>query len=153
VADKTKLMARCFFLFITIFCLKSATWVTGDIAGIWLNADKDAHIKIYPSQGKYYGMIVWLKNPIDTVTGKPKLDKNNGDAKLKTRPILNLEILKDLTFNSDDQDWSGGEVYDPKSGNTYSLTCSLTDKNTMQLRGYMGISLFGRTDIWTRVMP
>jgi|ERR1041385_1414451 uncharacterized protein (DUF2147 family) len=146
-------MARFIFLFLTVCCFKSATWVTGDISGVWLNADKDAHIKIYPSNGKYYGMIVWLKNPIDTVTGKPKLDKHNSDPVLAKRPILNLEILKDLVFNADDQEWTDGEVYDPKSGNTYSLTCSLSDKNTMQLRGYMGISLFGRTDIWTRVTP
>ncbi|MCX6311815.1 MAG: DUF2147 domain-containing protein, partial [Bacteroidetes bacterium] len=100
---------------------------------------------------KFYGQIIWLKTPIDPETNKPKLDKHNGDDKLKTRPILNLLILTDLVFDADDQDWSDGNVYDPKTGNSYSLTCKLKDKDNMELRGYMGISVLGRTDIWTRV--
>jgi uncharacterized protein (DUF2147 family) len=144
-------MIRFIFIFITVTCLGSSTWVANDITGTWLNKDKDAHIKIYSSYGKYYGQIVWLKIPNDPETGKPKLDKHNPDAALRTKPVLNLIILKNLEFDADDQEWSDGEVYDPKTGNDYSLTCTLKDKNTMELRGYMGISLLGRTDIWTRV--
>jgi uncharacterized protein (DUF2147 family) len=144
-------MIRFIFIFLTVTCLGSSTWVGNDITGTWLNKDKDAHIKIYSSYGKFYGQIVWLKVPNDPETGKPKLDKHNPDAALKTKPVMNLIILKDLEFDADDQEWDDGEIYDPKSGNDYSLTCTLKDKNTMELRGYMGISLLGRTDIWTRV--
>jgi uncharacterized protein (DUF2147 family) len=144
-------MVRLIFLFLISVCLTSSTWVANDIAGVWLNKDQDAHIKIYASYGKYYGQIIWLKTPIDPETGKPKVDKHNSDDKLKTRPVLNLLILKDLVFDADDQEWSDGNVYDPKTGNDYSLTCKLKDKDNMELRGYMGISLLGRTDIWTRV--
>lgn len=144
-------MVKFLFLFITVTCLSSSTWVANDISGTWLNKDQDAHIKIYSSYGKYYGQIVWLKIPNDPETSKPKLDKHNPDASLRTKPVLNLIILKDLEFDADDQEWSDGEIYDPKSGNDYSLTCKLRDKNNMELRGYMGISLLGRTDIWTRV--
>ncbi len=47
--------------------------------------------------------------------------------------------------------WTGGEIYDPNSGNTYKGTMRLIDRNTLKLRGYIGISLFGRSDTWTRV--
>ncbi len=146
-------MIRLIFLFLTVTCLSSTTWVANDITGIWLNKDKDAHIKIFAAAGKYYGQIVWLKVPNDPETGKPKLDKHNPDDKLKTKPVMNLIILKDLEFDAGDQEWGDGNVYDPKSGKDYSLTCTLQDKNNMELRGYMGISLLGRTDIWTRVIP
>jgi uncharacterized protein (DUF2147 family) len=145
-------MIRFIFIFLTVTCFSTATFVTSDISGTWLNQDGDAHIKIFESKGKYFGQIVWLKIPNDPETGKPKLDKHNGDDAKKTRPILNLIIMVNLTWNENNQDWEGGAIYDPKSGNTYSLTCKLTDKNTLQLRGYMGISLLGRTDIWTRVI-
>jgi uncharacterized protein (DUF2147 family) len=146
-------MVRFIFIFITLSLVgpSASTWVANDIAGKWLNKDKDAHVKIYASSGKYYGQIVWLKVPNDPETGKPKLDKHNPDKSLRNKPVMNLLILKNLEFDADDQEWSDGEVYDPKSGNDYSLTCTLKDKNTMELRGYMGISLLGRTDIWTRV--
>jgi len=143
-------MSRYLIVFLLSTCFVSSSWVANDITGVWLNQDQDAKIKIYASYGKFYGMITWLKEPNDPETGKPKVDKHNPDTKNKSRAILNLVILKDLTFDADDQEWSDGEVYDPKSGNTYSLSCSLKDKNTMELRGYLGISLFGRTDTWTR---
>ncbi|CAN5317444.1 DUF2147 domain-containing protein [soil metagenome] len=145
-------MLRILFLFVTVTCFTSSTWVANDLTGVWLNKDKDSHIKIFASGGKFFGQIVWLKEPIDTVTKKPKLDKHNPDTKFQNRPVMNLIILKNLEFDVDDQEWSDGNVYDPKSGHDYSLTCKLKDKNTMELRGYMGISLLGRTDIWTRVI-
>lgn len=136
------------FLFFT--GVASIQWVGNDICGIWWNKDKDAKIKIYTSYSKYFGQIHWLKNPLDSVTNKPKLDKNNPDEEARKRPIMGLLILKNLVWDDGDQEWDDGEIYDPKSGNNYSLTCKLKDKNTMELRGYLGISLLGRTDVWTR---
>jgi uncharacterized protein (DUF2147 family) len=143
-------MLRSFIILAIIFKSVAATFVADDITGVWYNQEKDAKIRIFALNGKYCGKIEWLKTPIDPETGKPKLDKHNPKAERKTRPILGLVILANLTFDADDQEWEDGSIYDPKSGNTYSLTCTLTDKNTMNLRGYIGFSLLGRTDIWTR---
>ncbi|MFM2016859.1 MAG: hypothetical protein RL007_515 [Bacteroidota bacterium] len=144
-------MIRYIILFLFVSQAATTNWVANDITGIWWNKDKDAKIKIYSSYSKYYGQIHWLKNPIDSVTNKPKLDKNNPKKEEQKRPIQGLLILKNLVWDEDDQEWSDGDIYDPKSGNTYSLTCKMKDKNTLELRGYIGISLLGRTDYWTRV--
>lgn len=143
-------MVRYIVLFFFVSQIASTKWVGNDICGIWWNKDKDAKIRIYYSSGMYWGQIHWLKNPIDTVTNKPKLDKNNPDDTKKTRPVMGLLILKNLVWDDDDQEWDDGDIYDPKSGNTYSLTCTLKDKNNLELRGYLGISLLGRTDVWAR---
>ena len=145
-------MFRFIFLFLTVTSLSTATWVKTDICGVWLNKDQDAHIKIFELNGMFFGQIVWLKIPNDPETGKPKLDKHNSDETKRTKPVLNLIIMKNLVWDEGDKDWENGAIYDPKTGNGYSLTCALTNKNTMELRGYMGISLLGRTDIWTRVI-
>jgi len=145
-------MIRFIILFLTVTCFSATSYVKSDITGTWLNQDQDAHIKIFELNGMFFGQIVWLKIPNDPETGKPKLDKHNSDDAKKTKPVLNLIIMKNLVWNESDQNWSGGLIYDPKSGNSYSLTCTLTNQNTMELRGYMGLSLFGRTDIWTRVI-
>lgn len=143
-------MVRYLVLFICLSQIATTKWVANDICGIWWNKDKDAKIKIYSSSGKYWGQIHWLKFPIDSVTNKPKVDKNNPEETMRNRPVLGLLILKNLEWDEDDQEWTDGDIYDPKSGNSYSLTCKLKDKNTMELRGYLGISLLGRTDIWVR---
>jgi uncharacterized protein (DUF2147 family) len=120
------------------------------ILGKWLNEDKDAHIEITRDAGKYYGKIVWLRDPIDTLTGKPKVDDKNSDKALQSRPVLGLEILKDFTFDGEDE-WSEGTIYDPKNGKTYDCYIEFGDNGILKIRGYIGISWIGRTTYWTRV--
>jgi uncharacterized protein (DUF2147 family) len=116
------------------------------IVGKWLNASGEDQIWIYKKGDKYFGKLGWIKFP--DKNGKPKMDENNPDPQLKTRPALNLELLRDFTFNG--ETWENGTIYDPKSGKTYSCKMSLKD-NTLKIRGYIGISLLGRTEVWTRV--
>jgi uncharacterized protein (DUF2147 family) len=119
-----------------------------DIVGIWLtNGKEPAKIEIYKSANKYYGKIVWLKYA--AANGKPKLDKHNPDEAKRNQQIIGLLILTGFRF--DGHEWEDGEVYDPESGKTYSCHLSLKEKSTLKVRGYVGISLFGRTELWTRV--
>ena len=124
-----------------------------DILGIWLNEDKDAHVEIYKENGKYFGKIVWLETPIRPETGKPKLDRENEDESLRSRPVMGLLLLNDFEFDGDDE-WEDGTVYDPKNGNTYKCYMEFEDeddKDILKVRGYIGFSLLGRTTYWTRV--
>jgi uncharacterized protein (DUF2147 family) len=118
------------------------------VLGTWYNGSKESRIEIYKCGDKYCGKIVWLKEP-NNEEGKPKLDKNNPDAKLQSRPILGMVLMKDFEYDAKNV-WDEGQIYDPKSGKTYSCKMTLTDPNRLEVRGYVGISLIGRTDIWTR---
>lgn len=122
-----------------------------DVLGTFLNEDKDAHVEIYQENGKFYGKLVWLKFPIDDETNKPKLDKKNPEEALKSRPVWGLVILKDFVFDADDNEWNDGEIYDPKSGKTYSCYMEFENAETLKIRGYIGFSFIGRTTLWTRV--
>lgn len=120
-----------------------------DVLGRWMNSTNEGTIQVIKKGNQYFGKLVWIKNPNDPATGKPQLDKLNPDKKLQTQPILGLEILKGFTFDGDDT-YESGTVYDPKSGKTYS--CKMTvNGNKLKMRGYIGVSLLGRTEIWTRV--
>jgi uncharacterized protein (DUF2147 family) len=119
------------------------------IVGFWRTGEGNAVVQIYKSGDKYFGKIVWLKEPNDPETGKPKLDKKNSDDKLKARPLLGLENLRDFKFIKEGL-WEDGKIYDPKGGEDYSCTIKLVDANTIEVRGYVGISLFGKTDTWKR---
>ena len=120
------------------------------ILGKWLNEDKDAHIEVYKDAGKYFGKIVWLKDPIDEVTGKPKVDDENPEENLQNRPIIGLVILKDFIFDGDEE-WEDGTIYDPKNGKTYSCYMKLDEEGVLKIRGYIGVSWIGRSSYWTRV--
>jgi uncharacterized protein (DUF2147 family) len=121
------------------------------VLGKWLNEDGDAHVEITKSGDTFSGKLVWLKFPTDDETGKPKLDKKNPDDALKSRPVLGLEMLSGFTYDSDDDEWTDGEIYDPKSGKTYSCYMEFDSDGKLKIRGYIGISLIGRTTYWTAV--
>jgi uncharacterized protein (DUF2147 family) len=121
-----------------------------DILGVWMNQDKDANIEIYQDGDKFFGKLVWLKNPIDEETGKAKLDNKNSDPELQKRPISGLVMLKDFTFDGDDE-WEDGSIYDPKKGSTYSCYMQMQSMDKLKIRGYIGVALLGRTTYWTRV--
>lgn len=115
-----------------------------DIPGIWLTGGKEpAKIQVFKSGVKFYGKINWLKNP--TENGKQRVDGNNPDKEKRNNPIIGLVMLKDFKFDGVDE-WRGGDIYDPESGKTYSSYMYLKDKNTLKVRGYVGISLFARTE-------
>lgn len=119
------------------------------IIGVWKNGEGTGHIQISRNGEKYQGRIVWLKEPIDPETGKPKLDKQHPDETVRARPIMGLVNMWGFHFSKEGV-WEGGKIYDPKKGSTYSCTIRMKDVNTLEVRGYIGISLIGRTDVWTR---
>jgi len=143
--NKMPLRTLSFFLFCCLFQVAGHAQAA-PVEGLWLDANKEAKIQIFKaSDGKFNGKIVWLKEPLEN--GKPKVDKLNPKDELKTRGILGLEILKG--FTRDDNTYTDGSIYDPKSGKTYSCKMTLNG-TTLNIRGYIGISLFGRTTVWSR---
>lgn len=119
------------------------------ITGVWFNGEKTSKIEIYETKnGSFAGKLIWLKEP-NNEAGKPKVDHKNPDAKLQSRPLMDLVILTGLVIDGNTK-YKNGKIYDPKSGKTYSAKAELTNNNTLALRGYIGVSLVGRTDTWTR---
>jgi uncharacterized protein (DUF2147 family) len=119
------------------------------ILGTWLTTDGKAHIEIFQCGDLYCGKIVWLSEPLES--GQPKHDKENPDQALRDRPILGLVLMRDFNYEGD-ATWSGGMVYDPESGDEYQGKMTLKDPMTLDLRGYILLPLFGRTERWTRVV-
>lgn len=118
------------------------------VLGKWTTIDDNTGearsvIEIFERGGKVYGKIVAIKDPAkrDNVC-----EKCTGDD--KNRPILGLELLKGLEKNGDKYD--GGYITDPDNGKRYKCYIELEDANTLRVRGYIGMAILGRTQIWQR---
>jgi len=135
-------------LLFTVMSLTGFAQNKDAIIGKWINSSGEAHIDVYKKGAKYFGKIVWLKAPKDE-KGNVKTDVKNPDASLRSRPILGLEMLKDFVY--DDGKWTDGKIYDPKSGKTYSCNMNIKENGDLNMRGYIGISLIGRSEVWKRV--
>jgi len=121
------------------------------VVGIWETAGpKKGHIQIYEKGNTFFGKLVKLADPIDPQTGKPKLDRKNPDPARQSRPLLNLPLMYNFKYDGGTV-WSDGKIYDPESGKEYNCKMILKDANTLEVRGYLGIALLGRTQVWTRV--
>ncbi|MEY4811454.1 MAG: DUF2147 domain-containing protein [Chitinophagia bacterium] len=119
------------------------------IVGVWKTGEGNAMVRIYKNGEKYQGKVVWLKEPNDPETGKPKQDKNHPDEANRTRPVLGMINIWGFSYK-DKNLWDDGNIYDPKNGSTYSCTIKMINPNTLEVRGYIGVSIIGRTDNWTR---
>lgn len=126
------------------------------IVGYYLTYDDEtgaekSQVQIYKdANGKYYGKVVWLKEPLKN--GKPKVDDKNPDVKLQNRPIIGLEMLKGFKYNASDNEWTDGTIYNPSSGKTYNCYINFESPTKVKIRGYIGASWMGlgKTAYWTK---
>ncbi len=118
------------------------------VVGLWATATSILHIS---QQGEQLSARVFaLLEPNYTdgeafgPPGDPRLDDNNPEASLRKRPIKNLELLSGYQFTG--KRWEG-KIYDPESGNTYSSRMEVDSQGKLRMRGFIGISLLGRTEV------
>ncbi|MGM9510043.1 DUF2147 domain-containing protein [Larkinella sp. GY13] len=120
------------------------------VVGTWLNGTKQGQIQIYKKGNQYYGKLVWLREPNNPSTGKPKTDLKNSQATLRSRPLMGLDVMQGFVHDGG-KVWEDGHIYNPEDGKEYSCKMTLKNPNTLDVRGYVGISLLGKTQTWTRV--
>ncbi len=152
-------MKRPFVLCAPLFLLLAAPAVAAEadvILGRWQTEPTDkgyAHVEVVAEGGLYQGRIVWLSEPDfpagDEMAGQPKLDRLNPDPQLRGRPIIGLALMEGFSYEGEGR-WKGGRIYDPETGKTYKCNLRLDQDGTLRVRGYVGISLIGRTTVWVR---
>ncbi len=154
-------MVRHTFLLIFTLALLLTAWPAhaserDGIVGSWNTEDHEAVIEIFRCGRKYCGRIEWIREPDYTAednngkAGLPKVDDRNPNPELRDRPLLGTEILYGFAFAGASV-WKKGRIYNPDNGKTYSGTITLVSPDTLHLRGFFLVPLFGKTTEWTRV--
>lgn len=118
------------------------------VIGTWKTMDDKtgnvkSHVTISNIDGKLTGKVVKLINPKGYNCIECKGDK-------KDQPIIGMEILWGLSSDGIGK-WSGGKIMDPENGKTYKCNIQLKDDHELNVRGYIGFSLLGRTQTWQRL--
>jgi uncharacterized protein (DUF2147 family) len=145
---------RCLRVTAVALCVSAAVLVSVSFSdtiaalGTWYTGDKESQVRIVNCGGALCGNLVWLKEPNDPATGRPKTDKHNADASKQVRPLLGVPIVLGMKPSGPGQ-WSG-EVYNAEDGKTYSGSFTLTGPDTADLKGCV-LSILCKSQIWTRV--
>ncbi|MBK8394916.1 MAG: DUF2147 domain-containing protein [Leptospiraceae bacterium] len=133
------------------------------ILGKWATEGGKSHVELSKCGDAICGTIVWLKDPnygpdADQVkngkvtAGSPKVDTENPVVAKRTQPIVGLTFLKGFKYNSEDDEWTDGEIYDPESGKLYVGELKMNGDNSLKLNGHLKISKWlGKKQTWTRV--
>lgn len=136
-----------FILF--FFLILNVNVYSQSILGTWKTLDDETGkeksiVEIYEQDGKIYGKIIELLEKENK--GKKCINCSGTD---KDKPIQGMVIIRGLS--KDGEEFNGGKILDPKSGKIYKCSLSLESKDKLTVRGYIGISLLGRTQKWIRI--
>lgn len=127
-----------------IFSLQLRAVESSAIVGLWLAEECKAIIEIELEQNQFKGKIAWVKK----IPGGSMFDIHNPDKERRGDHLVGKYILKNFRF--DGSKWMDGTIYDPENGKTYSSRMSLDKKDHLNIRGYIWVSLIGRTTTWKR---
>lgn len=143
-----RMLLSCCFLLATVAHAQTSP------VGVWRSVDDDgkrdtALIRVVDSAGVLAARIEKLLDPKDDPKGI--CDKCTDER--KDKPVLGLTILRNVRKNKDEDNlWDGGDILDPQNGKVYKVLLRLAEGGKrLEVRGYIGVSLFGRTQVWHRV--
>ena len=129
--------------------LVSTLHFSQSVVGKWKTIDDETGkaisvVEIYERGGKIYGKVHDIIDPKD----RNKICSNcTGED--KDKPIIGLTVIKGLV--KDGAEYNSGKILDPKYGRLYKCFITLESKDKLKVRGYIGISLFRRTQYWHRI--
>lgn len=124
--------------------------VQDSIIGAWESDEKDVRMEFFKQGDLYKAKLLWGNKIVESDGQTSKKDVKNPDASLRSRNIIGIVSLTGLTW--DGKQYTGGKIYDPPSGKTYSCK-AWVDGDKLHLRGFMGLSLMGKTVIWHHFSP
>jgi len=125
------------------------------IVGLWITPRNECKIEIFKSGLKYCGTIAWLKEPLyladddGGMAGKPVVDRENPNPNLRSRTLIGLRLVEGFTYAGKNV-WEKGTIYNPDNGKTYKCRMILSAPDRLEVKGFIGIPLFGATSVWIR---
>ena len=137
------------FFLLLILVTVAGTARAADVDGLWLTENKRAAIHVTQCENgrSLCGSIAWI------IDGGMQMDVKNDDPAKQNTPLCGMQILYGFEKGKAAGEWVDGKIYKADDGDVYNATVKQIDDTRLRLRGYVGIPLFGKTQIWTRVSP
>ena len=118
----------------------------GEISGVWLTQAGDAKVRVSKCGGGICGVVVWLREPVNSAPGKPQVDDKNPNSALAKRPMIGLALFSGMRPSGPNR-WSG-QIYDADDGHSYASNVSVSGPDSLRVEGCVGVLCGGET--WTR---
>ena len=140
-----------FFLFLFSFCTNAQT-KKDDVLGKWISSDKSVAVQVYRQGNDFQAKVIWFDERLGSGTPmNSRHDTHNPDVKLRARKVLGMDVLNGLNFNSANQRWENGKIYDASSGRTWDTFAEIDDEGRLYVRGFWKFSWIGKSLYFTRI--
>jgi uncharacterized protein (DUF2147 family) len=122
------------------------------ICGKWQSTEKNLIVEVYPYKNTFRAKMVWFtggvskSKPMETIT-----DIKNPDPALRSRKVLGLDVVENLTYNPKSDSWEGGKIYEVQSGKYWSAAAYIDKTGLLKVKGYWKVKLLGKTMTFKRV--
>jgi uncharacterized protein (DUF2147 family) len=154
ISIKYILSAFLFLVLIAIPAKKTIAQSTAAdrICGKWISEEKNCIVQVSKMGAEFVAKLVWFNDADDkTQPMESRVDYKNPNPALRTRKLLGMEVLDNLTYNPHTNSWENGMIYDAKSGHTWSSAASLVSNNILKVTGYWHFKFLGKTMTFNRV--
>lgn len=146
------LISSIILLFTCIVNAQNTVAPADRICGQWMSSDKNLTVNVYHDGSVYKGKVVWFKADDNSKTMEEWTDKHNPDPKLRSRKLLGLLVLNNLTYNARSKTWEGGKIYESRSGKTWDAAVKLVADDQMRVTGYWRFKFIGRDMAFSKVV-
>ena len=134
-------LKKLFLSLVLFLILSNIVNAQKDYLGKWLSPSKKGVVETYLQGNKLFGKLIWVQTE--------RKDIYNKEVSLRNREVKGLNLFSNFSWS--DNQYIDGKIYDPEGGSTSSCKMWLSDdKQTLNVRGYIGISIIGRTEKFTR---
>lgn len=129
------------------------TAASEQICGKWQSVDKNLMIAVYKENNEFRAKIVWFDDDDDTKEMDYWTDKRNPDPALRTRKILGMNVLEKLIYDSKNNSWEDGMIYDATRGRHWNSSAYISKDGLLKVKGYWHFKFIGKTLTFKRVGP
>ena len=122
------------------------------VVGVWMSVENNLKVEVYEDKNTFRAKILWFDDSDDK--SKPmnvRTDENNPNKSLRTRKLIGMEVLDNLKYDEDDDEWENGKIYDSKAGKYWSSVVWLTKDNFLKVKGYWLFKFLSETVTFKRV--
>jgi uncharacterized protein (DUF2147 family) len=146
-------MFKTISLFLVLFSTQIfAQTKKDDVLGKWISTDKSVAVQVYRQGNDFKAKVIWFDERLGSGTPmNSRHDTHNPDEKLRTRKVIGMDILNGLNFNSANQRWENGKIYDASSGRTWDTFAEINDDGKLYVRGFWKFSWIGKSLYFTRI--
>jgi len=122
------------------------------ICGKWISEEKNCIVQIYKTGGRFSAKLIWFDDKDDkSQPMESRTDYKNPNPTLRTRKLLGMEVLENLTYNPETSSWENGIIYDARTGHKWSSAASLVSNNKLKVTGYWHFKFLGKTMFFYRM--